>query len=93
MSSLFRETIRKVPWYLWVLLPLGLLAAIFFAFRGRGTPRVSGPLVDHTAPPAISPEVAEEKREAVKEDAKTDREAIKEEAGKARNDVDNWLKP
>ena len=79
---------KKIPKWCWYVFPVAILLVLFFAFRdgGRGALRwLSPPQPPATRPPAISPEVAEEKREAVKEEKADEREEIREDAQAMRD--------
>jgi len=95
-TSLFRKTLSKVPWWAWVLLPLALVALLYFALRGGGQAlwsRLGSPSavsVDPASPlaPSITPKKAKEMKEEVKEEATDEREKIKEEAANMRDRLD-----
>jgi hypothetical protein len=95
--SIFKETLKKVPWWAWVLFPVGLLllAVWFLRDRGRGvwpwqTPSMP---VDPAAPPSITPKEAEEKREEIKEELKVEEEKIESEADELRKKIEDKFGP
>jgi hypothetical protein len=89
--------LKKIPLWAKILFPVGLLFLViwFLRDRGRGAwPWANTPSrpVGPAAPPSITPEEAEEKREEIKEETATEKEAIKEKYDKEREDMEKWLR-
>lgn len=96
--SLFKDTLRKVPWWAWVFFPIVLVVLVIAFFRKGGglgemlsLPSAKTP-PGPTAPPAITEAEAEEKREEAEEVAETETEASKKETQAELDGVDEWLK-
>jgi len=80
--SLFKDTLRKVPWWAWVLFPIALVVAVVLFFRRGSGPGglLSLPPAEagSPGPPALTPEAGEEKKEEVHLEAEAERERIDE---------------
>ena len=81
---------KKIPRWCWYVFPVALVLLVIYAVRSGGDgvrswlkPPSSRP-DDPAVVPGITPKVAEEKREEVKEVTEDKREKIKEEAAAMR---------
>lgn len=89
--SLFKETLRKVPWWAWVFFPIVLVVAVVLCFRKGGglgallRPPPREPSVP--GPTALDPEQAEEQREEIQEELEAGEKQAETEAEELKRKV------
>jgi hypothetical protein len=96
--SIFKETLKKVPWWAWVLFPIALVILIVLFFRRGGglggfLPSPSlGDAPPSSAAPVVTPKQGEEIKEEIHEEAEAERAEITKEQDEVKKQVDTWLK-
>jgi hypothetical protein len=94
--SIFKETIKKVPWWAWVLFPVALLLLVLYFLRdkGRGVwPWAAPPPSSDGPAPVLTPKEAEKKREEIKEELKAEEEKVTSEADALRKKIEEKFGP